>query len=93
MKTFLYEPGMRVRVKRGSFPLDPAVLERTGLIVEIDDYRPSRYGVSLDGESEIRDFAEEELEPLTGETRSAEELGATGPNVGPTPSGGSGGQN
>ena len=93
MKTFLYGPGIRVQVRRGRFPLDAAQLGRSGLIVQLNDYRPQRYGVVLDGESELRDFAEEELRPLPGEEIPVERLGATGPGVGPTPSGGSGGQN
>lgn len=93
MQTFLYGPGMQVRVRRGPFPLDPALVGRAGLIVAVHDYRPKRYGVTLEGEEEIRDFAEEELQPLEGETRPREELGSSGPGVGPTPSGGSGGQN
>jgi hypothetical protein len=51
-----------------------------------------RYGVTLDGESEIREFAEDEVAPLEGARRPEGELGATGPTVGPAPSGGSGGQ-
>jgi len=92
MRTFLYGPGVRVRLRRGSFPMDPAALGRTGLIVEVDDLTPARYGVVLDGESELRGFSEDELEPITGESRPAEQLGDPGPTVGPTPSGGSTGQ-
>jgi hypothetical protein len=91
MRTSLYAPGLRVVAKRGSFPLDPVVVGRPGLIVAIHDYVPVRYGVTLDGESFIREFAEDELAPLE-EQQAGGLRGATGPTVGPTPSGGSGGQ-
>ncbi len=64
MKAFLYPDGTRVRIKRGRFPLAPDLVGREGVVVELDDYRPSRYGVILDGESQIREFAEDELEPV-----------------------------
>ena len=56
--------GTRVRVRRGRYPLDPRFVGRTGLVVETDDYRPERYGVVLDEETEQREFNEDELEPL-----------------------------
>jgi len=92
MKTFLYGPGTRVRIRRGRFPMDPSLTGRTGIVVQLDDYRPERYGVTLDGESELREFTEDELEDVGAEPRPAEALGFAGPEVGPTPSGGSGGR-
>jgi hypothetical protein len=92
MRTAVYSPGMRVKVRRGVFPMDDALVGATGLIVAVDGYTPIRYGVTLDGENEMREFAEDELEPYAGAARRPEELGATGPTVGPSPSGGSGGQ-
>jgi hypothetical protein len=83
---------MRVSIRRGLFPIDAALIGAAGLIVTVDGYTPIRYGVTLDGETEVREFAEDELEPWAGAARRAEELGATGPTVGPSPSGGSGGQ-
>ena len=62
LRTFLYPMGTRVRVKRGGFPIDPGLIAREGLVVFLDDYRPGRYGVVLDGERDRRDFAEDELE-------------------------------
>ena len=56
--------GTRVRVRRGRYPLDPRLIGRTGLVVETDDYRPERYGVVLDEETDQREFNEDELEPL-----------------------------
>ena len=63
LRTFLHPVGTRVRVKRGRFPIDSGLLDREGLVVFLDDYRPGRYGVVLDGEQDRRDFAEDELEP------------------------------
>lgn len=64
IKTYVYGQGTRVKVKRGSFPMDPALIGRTGLIVGTDDYRPQRFGVVLDEETTVRDFHEDEIEPL-----------------------------
>ncbi len=64
IRTYVHAQGTRVRVRRGSFPIDAATIGRTGLIVETDDYRPQRYGVVLDDETEKREFNEDELEPL-----------------------------
>jgi len=91
MKTFLYGPGILVRTRRGAFPLDRSLVGRTGLILALNDYRPKRYGVILEGETELREFAEDELEP-TLEAKPADQLADAGPGVGPPPSGGSGGQ-
>lgn len=66
LRTFRFPPGTRVRVVRGSFPMDPLLISRTGLIVETDEYRRGRYGVQLDGETAIRDLLEEELVPVEG---------------------------
>jgi hypothetical protein len=64
IRTAVYAQGARVRVRRGRFPIDPRVLGKTGLIVQVDDYRPGRYGIVLDDETEQREFNEDELEPL-----------------------------
>ena len=61
MRSFVYEQGTRVRVQRGQFPLQPELIGREGMVVFTDPYRPGRYGVILDGESERRDFGEDEL--------------------------------
>jgi hypothetical protein len=67
LKTFVHPVGIRVRIRRGRFPMDPAQIGKTGLIVEVDDYRPMHYGVTLDGETGLRDFLEDEIEPLPEE--------------------------
>ena len=78
----IYPQGSRVRVRRGRFPMDAGLVGRTGLVVEIDDHRPGRYGVVLDGEDGIREFAEDELELLES-AGEVEERADTGPTVGP----------
>ncbi len=66
MKAFLFPDGTRVKVKRGSFPMDADLIGKTGVVVELDDYRPGRYGVVLDGETQVRDLHESEVEPIQG---------------------------
>ena len=65
IKTYRYSQGTRVKVQRGRFPMDSTLIGRTGLIVATDDYRPQRFGVVLDEETQARDFHEDELAPLT----------------------------
>ncbi|MDX1568731.1 MAG: hypothetical protein R3223_13070 [Longimicrobiales bacterium] len=74
--------GTRVRIQRGSFPMDPDLLGRTGMVLDQKDDRPGKYGVVLDGEERLRDFAEDELE-LIEEVGSARNRDDTGPTVGP----------
>lgn len=62
----VYPQGTRVRVRQGRLPMSQDLLGRAGTVVELDDYRPGRYGVSLDGEEQIRDFSEDELEVMGG---------------------------
>jgi hypothetical protein len=78
IRTYRFAQGTRVRVRRGRFPMDPALIGRTGLIVGTDDYRPQRYGVVLDEEDEVRDLADDELEPLT-DAKPPERAGDPGP--------------
>ena len=61
----VYPQGARVRVRRGRYPIDPRLVGKTGLIVDTDDYRPGRYGVVLDEETDQREFTEDEIEPLS----------------------------
>jgi hypothetical protein len=56
--------GARVRIQRGAFPIDPAIVGRTGTVVESSEYRPHCYGVVLDDDVEARTFALAELELL-----------------------------
>lgn len=80
IRTYRFAQGLRIRVRRGRYPMDPALMGRTGLIVETDDYRPQRYGVVLDEEDEVREFNEDEIEPL-GEAKPAEQAGDPGPTI------------
>ena len=80
IRTYVYAQGTRVRVRRGRFPMDPALIGCTGLIVGTVKYRPQRYGVILDDEAEMRELNEDELEPLT-EAKPPEQAGDLGPTV------------
>lgn len=60
----LIPEGTRVRVRRGSLPLDPAAIGRAGTVVEASEYQAHRYGVLLDGDAEMRYFAPDELEVI-----------------------------
>lgn len=62
--------------------MDADLLGREGLVVELSDYEPGRYGVVLDGEEEVREFAQDELEKLE-EPAALAERDDTGPTVGP----------
>lgn len=58
--------GTRVRVKRGPFPADAALLGRAGTVVEHSQYYPTKIEVTLDGEARIRTFAPGELDVVEG---------------------------
>lgn len=64
---FIHPQGTRVRIVRGDRPLDAATVGRTGLVVHLDAYRQGYYGIQLDGDSDIRVFAVDELEPEGGD--------------------------
>jgi len=81
MQTHRYAEGTRVRVQRGRFPMDPGLVGRTGLIVDIDTSRRGRYGVQLDREEEVRDFSEDELVPLADEPKPEADRGSAGPGL------------
>ncbi len=65
MRTFRHPQGTVVRIRKGSFPLDPTLVGRVGVVVQLDEYHPDRYGVVLEGESEVREFREDELTRAT----------------------------
>lgn len=60
----LISPGTRVRIRRGAYPIDAAMLGRTGVVVDASPYRAHAYGVVLDGEGEPRIFSPDELERI-----------------------------
>jgi hypothetical protein len=54
--------GTRVVVKRGRFPAAPALIGRTGLVVEHSQYFPHKIEVSLDGDPRVLTFAPDEID-------------------------------
>jgi hypothetical protein len=82
LRTFIYPPGTRVRIRRGAAPLDARTEGRTGLVVRVDEYRPYRYGVVLSGESAETVFTEDELEAIESGARPGD-AGEAGPGTAP----------
>ncbi len=62
--------------------MDPDLLGRTGMVLEPKDDRPGKYGVVLDGEDRLREFAEDEL-LLLKEVGAVGKRDDTGPTIGP----------
>ncbi len=62
MKISLFPQGTRVRIRKGPFPLDPALEGRTGLVVRHGREIPDKVLVQLDGEGTTRAFMDAELE-------------------------------
>ena len=58
--------GTRIRIKRGPFPSDPALVGQAGTVVEHSTYFPHKVGVTLDGDPQIHTFAPGELEIVEG---------------------------
>ena len=55
--------GTRVRVKQiPALPQDPAVIDRTGIVIAASEYQTEIVGVALDGSTEVRYFTPAELE-------------------------------
>lgn len=54
--------GARVKIKQGPFPQDPALLGRTGTVVNASEYQTQNVGVALDNSTEVRYFTPHELE-------------------------------
>ena len=75
VKVPLYPQGTRIRVRRGDYPLDPALVGREGTVILLHRTKKRRYGIQLDGEERIRAFDESELEP-TQVPASIDEAGA-----------------
>jgi hypothetical protein len=61
----IIQPGTRVRLRRGRFPTDPALVGREGVVVFSSQYEANRVDVALDGDAEIQTFPPEELEVLS----------------------------
>lgn len=81
MRTYRYAEGTRVEIRRGHFPIDDGLIGRKGLVVDVDEYRPDRYGVQLDGEERTRDFSEDELTPLDPGPKPDSDRGSAGPGI------------
>lgn len=58
--------GTRVRIKRGPFPTDRALLGQMGTVVEHSPYYPHKVEVTLDGGQKIHTFAPGELDVVEG---------------------------
>lgn len=54
--------GARVSIRKGSFPIDPTLVGKRGTVIHLTKEATRRYGVQLDGETQIRIFTEDELE-------------------------------
>ncbi len=57
--------GTRVKIKRGIFPLDPALVGRTGVVVGASEYQVQNVAVALDDSTQVHHFNPVELEVTT----------------------------
>ena len=57
--------GTRVRIKQSTFPLDPTLRGRTGVVVAASEYQTQSMGVVLDDSTDVRYFSPSELEVTT----------------------------
>lgn len=65
--------GSRIRVRQAPpFPQEKSVLGRTGTVVSVSEYQPQSVGVVLDGSTEVRFFAPQELEIVSEPALPAE---------------------
>jgi hypothetical protein len=64
MKISLFPQGTRVRVRHGRFPMDAALVGRTGLVLGHERSVPDKVTVQLDGEDRLRTFTDGELEAV-----------------------------
>lgn len=60
----LHPQGARIRVRPGRLPMNPRLVGRTGTVVALDVYQPGKYGVVLDGDDDVVQLVEDELERL-----------------------------
>lgn len=54
--------GTRVKVRQAEFPQDPRITGKTGTVVIASEYSEQMVAVTLDGSSDVRYVAPEELE-------------------------------
>ena len=67
--------GTRVKVRQAEFPQDPLITGKTGTVVIASEYSTQMVAVTLDGSSDVRYFAPEELE-ITAEPALPPEIEA-----------------
>jgi hypothetical protein len=79
----IFPQGTRVRVRRGRFPMKESLIGREGLVVRHDPIVRHQVVVQLDGESELRNFTDDELEALD-QVVDVQELGSPGPGLSST---------
>ena len=77
MRIHIYPQGTRVRIGSGRFPMQPGLVGAAGTVVSLEGGGGMRYGVQLDGESRIRVFLEDELQPLPRPTGAPAATGGT----------------
>ncbi|TVP76530.1 MAG: hypothetical protein EA352_05550 [Gemmatimonadales bacterium] len=59
----IFPQGTRVRIRKGSFPMNPGLVGRVGTVLRHDPKpRPPKVFVQLDGESGVHALVDEELE-------------------------------
>jgi hypothetical protein len=81
MRTNRYAEGTRVEIRQGSLPMNHRLIGREGLVVALDAYEPGRYGIQLDDEETLREFAEDELVPLVDDPKPRSDRGSAGPAI------------
>ena len=80
VKISLFPQGTRVRIRRGSLPIDSALLGREGLVLRHDRIVRDQVVVQLDGEEELRTFTDDELEAVRT-VHEAADAGSPGPGM------------
>lgn len=61
----IFPQGTRVRVRKGSLPMDSSLIGRVGLVIRhAGRARPPKVMVQLEGEEKLRAFHDVELEAL-----------------------------
>lgn len=62
----ILQQGTRVRVRRGSRPIDPQVEGQAGVVIDSSEYSAHKVGVQMDASQMVRVFMPEELEVVQG---------------------------
>lgn len=78
----ILQQGTRVRVRRGTRPIDAELVGQTGVVVDSSEYSAHKVGIELDASHAVRVFMPEELEVVqapalvTGDRESAKKRSA-----------------